>query len=96
MKTIGIDTVPYRKGMLTSQSNIDLPVYEKDGYYVASCPLLNIEICERSMDDVYKSFLEDIQVLWEEYAEADDDELSKGAMELKQYMKESFCLADSK
>lgn len=96
MKTIDIDTVPYRKGMLRRQFNIDLPVYREDGYYVASCPLFNIEICERTIDDVCKAFLEDIQVLWEEYVEADDEELSKGAMELKQRLKESFCLAGSK
>ena len=93
--TISIDTVPYGKGMLRTQFNIDLPVYWEDGYYVASYPLFNIEICEKTIADVYKSIYEDIQVLWDEYARADDEELSKGAIELKRRLKESFYLAYS-
>lgn len=93
--TISIDTVPYGKGMLRTPFNIDLPLYLEDGYYVASYPIFNIEICEKTIVDVYKSFYEDIQVLWEEYANANDEELSKGAIELKHRLKESFYLAHS-
>lgn len=93
LMTINIDTVPYGKGMLRTQFNIDLPVSLEDGYYVASYPLFNIEICEESFDNVYKSFCEDIQMLWDVYAKADDSELSSGAIELKRRLKESFHLA---
>jgi len=46
-------------------------------------PYLGIDVCAETRDEVYELLLQEIEVLWFEYALERDDRLNSGALELK-------------
>lgn len=89
---IKIDSVPYGEASLRASRVIALPVSLDHGWYVASWPELNMELCEQTMENLVRSFHEDIRMLWEDYAMADDSALTPLAIQLKRSLLASFSL----
>ena len=58
--------------------------------FLASAPELQIETAGETRDDAADGFLAELRVLWRNYAEADNERLSKGALSLKQRLLELF------
>jgi hypothetical protein len=46
-------------------------------------PYLGIDVCAETHDELYELLLQEIEVLWFEYALERDDRLNSGALELK-------------
>ena len=89
---IPIEAISFEKAILSPRFNIELDVYEIDGEYHASFPLFNIEITADSIESVKDDFCEDICMLWEVYAEAEDSDLTDDAIDFKKRLKEYFSL----
>lgn len=51
-------------------------------------PYLGIDVCAETRDEVYELLLQEIEVLWFEYALERDDRLNSGASELKRRLLE--------
>ena len=75
-----INMIPYGRGFLKSAFDITLDIWKEEEYYLASFPLFDIEICEKSIPDVRIAFEEEICFLWDEYKQVSDQELSDSAI----------------
>ena len=93
VSTISFEFIPYGQGILKASFNISLDIHKDDDVFIASLPSLNIEICESSIDDVKESFCNDIRFLWDEFAMAEDDELTNDVKKMKALLKECFSLS---
>lgn len=62
---------------------IDLNVHQEAGRWVIEYSPLQIFVAEPSRDAAYAGFVDMFDLLWEQYAEAPDRELTKGARALK-------------
>lgn len=87
-----INIIPYGQGFLRSEFDITLDIWVEDGYYLASYPMFNIELCEKSIDELRSSFEEEVCFLWDEYACVSDMCLSDEAIRLKEKLLQYFRL----
>ncbi len=88
--SLQVNTIPYGNGFLKADFNITLDIWKEEDYYLASYPPFDINLCEKSIEDTRTAFEEEICFLWDEYAKADDRELSSSAISLKNNLLQCF------
>ncbi len=54
-------------------------------------PVLGIDVCAETRDELYELLLQEIEVLWFEYALEHDDRLNSGALDLKHRLIRHIC-----
>ena len=69
---------------------VNIRAIEEDGRLVADLPDLGNSVAGYSLPEVKDACLDLIAVLWEEYAMADDDTLTRQAQELKARLNETY------
>ena len=85
-----INIIPYGKGFLKSEFDMTLDIWKEEDYFLASYPLFDIEICEKSIQEVKTAFEDEICFLWDEYTQTPNQNLSAGAIKLKEKLLEYF------
>lgn len=87
--------VPCGDGFLCTKDRFLISLWREEGYYCAD-DILGLRISEaaQTYQELLDSICETLAFLWEEYAMAEDSELSEGAIELKQAMIRSFHVQD--
>lgn len=66
-------------------------VFEKDDQlFLANISALGIETFAETRDELISAVIDEIQVLWREYAEAEDSDLAPDALSLKQSLQDIF------
>lgn len=63
-----------------------LTIEKKDDYFCIDYPVCEIFIAEKSAKEAMRCFKEEFFIAWHEYAEELDDNLDKGARQLKQWL----------
>jgi hypothetical protein len=71
---------------LLLRDELCLSIQCEDGYYCIDFPDADIYIAEKTIEDAKTAFFEDFIFAWQEYAEADDSELSGDAIQLKHWL----------
>lgn len=58
----------------------------EDGMYILEYDPLRLRVAAESRDDVIKEFRQEFSMLWDEYAQAEDSELTEDAQEIKKHL----------
>lgn len=84
-------TVPYDSGVLRAKGSFVIWIWREDEFYCAEDTIgLGISEAAHTYDELRASINDTLAVLWDEYAMADDSDLSEGAIETKGYMLAHF------
>lgn len=84
-------TIPYGSVVLRAKGNFVVSIWREEEFFCAEDTIgLGISEAAKTYDELRASINDTLSVLWDEYAMADDSELSEGAIDTKRFMRAHF------